>query len=194
MQRQLVRNRPRTPCNGWRPLQWWRQNWILPQRRWKQSSWKALALLENTSLSSGEGEIKGIWLPSASLTLFCYMSNTKTLLYLQTFSLCFRAGTWAVTGRGLSWICSSMAPAGTGEVVQTESHKSSVYPCFDSNDSWLTFLCLKGAEFWAITKKCYSWAGRSIWKTWYTHGMKSLCWQLMLDHFCKCLSILHIKD
>lgn len=164
-----MRNRSQSPCNGSRPLPWWRQNWILPQRGWKQYNWNALALLENTSLPPGEGEMKGLWLPSVSLPLFCYMFNIKTLLFLQTFSLHFRGGTWAVTGWGLSWICSSVATpslTGAGEVIQMESHKSGVYPCLSvSNDSWLAYLYLKAAGFWMITEQCYSQAGRSIWKT-----------------------------
>lgn len=151
-----MKNRLLTPCNGSKSPQWWRQNGFLPQRGWKQNNCNALAMLENTSLPAGEGEMEGIWLPFASLPLFCYMSNIKALLYLQTLSLSLRDVTWAVAGQGLSEMQQHgpSSPWDQGCCSDTIILKRCLPLLSVGNDSWLTYLCLKAAELWGIKEQC----------------------------------------
>lgn len=167
------------------PVQQWRQNQILPQRGGKQNNENALDGLENVSLPCREGEMKGIWLPCASLPLFCSMSNVKTFLYSDILPL-FQG--WHM---GLHWGRTELdmqqggpAVSWTGEVRRWSHTKVVPSPASVGNGSWITCLCLKAAGICVIAEQCCS--QENLICTWDQ--------KLVLDLFCKCLPVPRWQD
>lgn len=152
----------------YRPVQQWWQNRILSQRM-KKNSENVLAGLENISLPCRKGEMKGMWLPCASLPLFCSMSNVKTFLYPELLPL-FWGGTWTGTGWALSWICSRVAQLSLelGRSLDGVTQKW----CLPLPLCWQCQL-----HFLPVPQGSWDLCAAAR-KTWHAHEIESLCWAI----------------
>lgn len=110
-----------------------------------------------------------MWLPCASLPLFCSMSNVKTFLYPDLLPL-FWGGTWTGTGWALSWICSRVAQLSLelGRSLDGVTQKW----CLPLPLCWQCQL-----HFLPVPQGSWDLCAAAR-KTWHAHEIESLCWAI----------------
>lgn len=184
-----MRNRPQTPCKV-QPCTTMEAKLNFATNGMKTKQWECTGWDKNILLLCREGEMKGIWLHCASLRLFCSVSNVKAFLYSDLLPL-FQG--WHM---GSHWMRTELdmqqggpAVTGTGEVLRWS--RTEVVPTPASLLAMTTELLACAWRQLGFVSLLSSAAAR---KTWHAHGIKSLCWLLMLDLFCKCLTVPRWQD